>query len=40
MSAINEHFKSLAAEFYEEGIGKLVHRYDKCLNLQGNYVEK
>jgi len=39
-SSINEHFKSLAAEFYEAGIGKLVHRYDKCLNLQGNYVEK
>ena len=28
-SSINEHFKSLAAEFYEAGIGNL-----------GNYVEK
>ena len=26
--------------FFAEGIGKLVHRYDKCLNLHGDYVEK
>ena len=24
----------------EEGISKLVSRYDKCLNVQGDYVEK
>lgn len=29
-----------AADFYEEGIQKLVVRYDKCLNIGGNYVEK
>ena len=23
-----------------EGLSKLVHRYDKCLNLHGDYVEK
>ncbi|XP_063215963.1 histone-lysine N-methyltransferase SETMAR-like [Bacillus rossius redtenbacheri] len=28
------------ASFYAEGIGKLVHRYDKSLNLHGDYVEK
>jgi len=27
------------AAFYEEGIQKLVHRYDKCLNNGGEYVE-
>lgn len=32
--------KSQAAEFYDTGISKLVHRYDKCLNLYGDYVEK
>jgi hypothetical protein len=29
-----------AVTFYEKGIQKLVHRYDKCLNNGGNYVEK
>ena len=29
-----------AAFWYEEGINKLVSRYDKCLNVQGDYVEK
>jgi hypothetical protein len=32
--------KSQAAAFYEEGIQKLVPRYDKCLNNGGEYVEK
>jgi histone-lysine N-methyltransferase SETMAR len=31
---------SQAATFYDEGIQKLVSRYDKCLNNSGNYVEK
>lgn len=29
-----------AATFYEEGILKLVPRYDKCLENHGSYVEK
>ena len=29
-----------AAFWYKEGISKLVSRYDKCLNVQGDYVEK
>ena len=29
-----------AAAFYEEGIQKLVPRYDKCLNNGGEYVVK
>jgi len=33
-------FASQAASFYDEGIQKLVQRYDKCLNNGGNYVEK
>ncbi|XP_035228431.1 histone-lysine N-methyltransferase SETMAR-like [Stegodyphus dumicola] len=37
---ITTHFQSLAGIFYEQGIAKLVHRYDKCLNHQGDYVEK
>ena len=31
---------SQAAVWYEERINKLVSRYDKCLNVQGDYVEK
>ena len=30
---------SQAAAFYDEGIQKLVPRYDKCLNNSGDYVE-
>ena len=31
---------SQAAVWYEEGINKLVSRYDKCFSVQGDYVEK
>ena len=31
---------SQAAVWYEEGISKLVSRYDKCLNVQDDYAEK
>jgi hypothetical protein len=31
---------SQTAFWYEEGIIKLVSRYDKCLNVQDDYVEK
>ncbi|KAL4092242.1 hypothetical protein QTP88_026776 [Uroleucon formosanum] len=37
---VTEWFRSQAANFYDDGISKLVHRYDKCLNLFGDYVEK
>ncbi|KAJ4446369.1 hypothetical protein ANN_13065 [Periplaneta americana] len=32
--------QSQAAEFYNCGISKFVKRYDKCLNVTRNYVEK
>jgi len=38
--AVTICFASQAAPFYDEGIQKLVQRYDKCLNNGGNYVEK
>jgi hypothetical protein len=34
------YLSSLAANFFAEGIEKLVSRYDKCLNPFGDYVEK
>ena len=38
--AVVDWLNSQAAAWYEEGINKLVSRYDKCLNVQGDYVEK
>jgi histone-lysine N-methyltransferase SETMAR len=38
--AVQKWLSSQAATFYDEGIQKLVFRYDKCLNNGGNYVEK
>ncbi|GBL91736.1 hypothetical protein AVEN_71375-1 [Araneus ventricosus] len=39
-SNIKARLAPLAALFFEEGIGNLVHRYDKCLNFHSDYVEK
>ncbi|GBL81721.1 hypothetical protein AVEN_93496-1 [Araneus ventricosus] len=39
-SGVQQWPSSLAASFFEEGIDKLVSRYDKCLNNGSNYVEK
>jgi len=38
--AVVDWLNSQAAVWYEEGISKLVSRYDKCLNVQGDCVEK
>jgi hypothetical protein len=38
--AVQKWLSSQAATFYDEGIEKLVSRYDKCLYNGGNYVEK
>ena len=40
MDGINTRLHNLAAPFFDEGLQKLVPRYDKCLNVDGNYVEK
>ena len=36
----DDWLNSQAAVWYEEVISKLVSRYDKCLNVQDDYVEK
>jgi len=33
-------FNCQAASFYEEGLKRLVQRYTKCLEVEGDYVEK
>ena len=38
--AVQKWLTSQAAAFCEDGIQKLVPRYDKCLNNGGEYVEK
>jgi hypothetical protein len=37
--AVKEWLNGLTA-VYDEGMQKLVTRYDKCLNVGGDYVEK
>jgi hypothetical protein len=37
---VKDWFNGLAADFYDADIKQLVIRYDKCLNLHGDYVEK
>ncbi|GBM69012.1 hypothetical protein AVEN_69666-1 [Araneus ventricosus] len=39
-SSFKVHLASLTAKLFYKGIGNLVHRYDKCLNLNGDHVEK
>jgi hypothetical protein len=38
--AVMDWLNSQEAVWYEERISKLVSRYDKCLNVQADYVEK
>jgi hypothetical protein len=37
---VKDWFNGLATDFYNADIQKLVIRYDGCLNLHGDYVEK
>ena len=38
--AVKDWLSSQVVDFYDFGIQKLVEHYDKCLNKNGNYVEK
>ena len=38
--AVVDWSNSQAAVWYEEGISKVVPRYDKCFNVQGDYAER
>jgi len=40
MDGVNNWLHNLAVPSFEEGLYKLVSRYDKCLNVDGNHVEK
>jgi hypothetical protein len=40
MDGVKNWLGTLAAPFCYEWLQNLVRRYDKCLNLGGNYVAK
>ncbi|GBO43303.1 hypothetical protein AVEN_105787-1 [Araneus ventricosus] len=38
--AAKKFIRSLGIDFYQDGFLKLILRYDKCINVDGEYVEK
>ena len=40
MDGVNSWLYDSAARYFDKWLQKLVSRYDKCLNADGNYVEK
>jgi hypothetical protein len=40
MDGVNNWLHNLAVPFFDEGLQKLVSRNDKCLKVDGNYLEK
>jgi transposase len=40
MVGVKNWLHNLAAPFFDEELQKLVSQYDKCLNVDGNSVEK
>jgi hypothetical protein len=40
MDGVNNWLRNLAAPFFDEGLQKLVSRYDESQNVDGNDVEK
>ena len=39
-SVVSDWLRHQSKDFYAEGIGKLVHRWKKCVKLMKDYVEK
>jgi hypothetical protein len=39
-AAVTTVLKGPSLEFFAEVFDKLVQRWDKCINVGGNYVEK
>ena len=40
MCAVDEFLRGQDSKFYYEGIAKLEERWDKCIRVNGDYVEK
>lgn len=39
-SAILAHFEDTNPDYFSEGMKMLVKRYEKCIPIKGNYIEK
>ena len=37
---MNNYFAEKNAEYYLDGLQRLEHRWEKCVELQGDYVKK
>jgi len=37
---INDWFKVKDKKFFVDGVNSLVHRWEKCVALEGDYIEK
>ena len=40
IAAVEGHFADLTKNHYRDGIMALEHRWNKCISLKGDYVEK
>jgi histone-lysine N-methyltransferase SETMAR len=40
ISTVNDYFEGLDENHFRDGIKKLEHRWTKCMDLEGDYVEK
>ena len=40
MAAVEGYFADLTKNHYRDGIMALQHRWNKCISLKGDYVEK
>ena len=40
IAATNEYFEGFDKNYFSEGIKKLAYRYNKCIQLKGDYVKK
>ncbi|KOC61938.1 Histone-lysine N-methyltransferase SETMAR [Habropoda laboriosa] len=39
-SAVDGYFEELDDSYYKQGIEDIEHRWEKCIELKGDYVEK
>ncbi len=39
-AALNRWIKDTSKEFFQQGLKKLVEHWKKCIELNGDYVEK
>lgn len=40
MMSVNQWFAEVGQPFFQEAVEMLEHRWEKCVNLLGDYVEK